>query len=89
MVGGGLYSFGKNDHGQLGLQGGESRLVPVSRFTMFPARYIIRRRPFFSWTRGWRKTSTCSAGTLFFFHTVFFLPCGYAEITISSELCAR
>ncbi|CAM9718471.1 unnamed protein product, partial [Hapterophycus canaliculatus] len=30
VAGGGMYSFGKNDHGQLGLEGGESRLVPVS-----------------------------------------------------------
>lgn len=29
MAGGGFYSFGKNDHGQLGLEGGESRLAPV------------------------------------------------------------
>ncbi|CAM9563936.1 unnamed protein product [Pylaiella littoralis] len=29
VAGGGLYSFGKNDHGQLGLEGGESRLSPA------------------------------------------------------------
>lgn len=34
MAGGGFFSFGKNDHGQLGLEGGESRLVPVRAGTV-------------------------------------------------------
>lgn len=33
VASGGLYSFGKNDHGQLGLEGGESRFTPVRKTT--------------------------------------------------------
>ncbi|CAN0164477.1 unnamed protein product [Ectocarpus sp. 6 AP-2014] len=33
VASGGLYSFGKNDHGQLGLEGGESRFTPVRHRT--------------------------------------------------------
>ena len=54
-----MYTFGKNDHGQLGLEGGLTRLTPVSSFKVSALVVKNRRTPSSAGRRkGARQDST-------------------------------